>query len=149
MRERPSRSSGKGFTAGVWVRRKGVLGNSRVHPVLLSTDLVQTREFYHDKLGLEILVENEHAIEFRCGGGTKLAVTKSTTGTADSQTQLGWEVEDLRGELDELRSRGVIIEEYDLPGLKTENGIADMGFAWMAWIVDPGKNALAISQLKS
>ena len=126
-----------------------MLGNSRVHPVLLSTDLVQTREFYHDKLGLEILVENEHAIEFRCGVGTKLAVTKSTTGTADSQTQLGWEVENLRAELDELRSRGVIIEEYDLPGLKTENGIADMGFAWMAWIVDPGKNALAILQLKS
>jgi catechol 2,3-dioxygenase-like lactoylglutathione lyase family enzyme len=125
-----------------------MLGKSRVHPVLLSTDLVQTRAFYHDKLGLEILIENEHAIEFVCGLGTKLAVTKSTTGTADGQTQLGWEVEDLRGELNDLRSRGVTIEEYDLPGLKTENGIADMGFAWMAWIIDPGKNALAIIQLK-
>jgi catechol 2,3-dioxygenase-like lactoylglutathione lyase family enzyme len=125
-----------------------MLGNSRVHPVLLSTDLAETREFYHDKLGLEILVENEHAIEFKCGGGTKLAVTKSTTGTADSQTQLGWEVDDLRSELDELRSRGVTIEEYDLPGLKTEDGIADMGFAWMGWIIDPGKNALSINELK-
>lgn len=126
-----------------------MLGNSRVHPVLLSTDLVQTHEFYHGKLGLEIVVENESAIEFRCGNGTKLVVTKSTIGTADSQTQLGWEVEDLRGELDELRSRGVVIEEYDLPGLKTEHGVADMGFAWMAWIVDPGRNALAIIQEKS
>lgn len=125
-----------------------MLGNSRVHPVLLSMDLTQTREFYHDKLGLEIVVENEHAIQFRCGGGTKLVVSKSTTGTADSQTQLAWEVDDLRAELDELRSRGVTIEEYDLPGLKTESGVADVGFAWMAWIVDPGKNALAISQLK-
>ena len=125
-----------------------MLGNSRVHPVLLSTDLEQTRAFYHDKLGLEILVENEQAIEFRCGGGTKLVVTKSTTGTADSQTQIGWEVEDLRAELMELRSLGVSIEEYDLPELKTENGIADFGFAWMAWIVDPGKNALSILQQK-
>ena len=40
------------------------------------------------------------------------------------------------------------VEDYDLPGLKTENGIADVGFALMAWIVDPGKNALAIIELK-
>jgi catechol 2,3-dioxygenase-like lactoylglutathione lyase family enzyme len=126
-----------------------MLANSRVHPVLLSTDLTQTRDFYHDKLGLEILVENEVLIEFRCGGGTKVVVTKSTTGTADSQTQIRWEVEDLRGELDELRSRGVTIEEYDLPGLKTDNGIADLGFAWIAWIIDPGKNVLAIAELKN
>jgi hypothetical protein len=102
----------------------------------------------HDKLGLEILVENEGKIEFRCGGGTKLAVSKSTIGTSDSQTQVGWEVDDLRAELAELRSRGVTIEDYDLPDLKTENGIADVGFAWMAWIIDPGKNALAIMHRK-
>ena len=125
-----------------------MLGDSRIHPVLLSTDLIQTREFYHDKLGLQILVENEHAIEFRCGGGSKLVVSLSTTGTADSQTQVGWEVDDLQAELDDLRSRGVVIEEYDLPGLKTENGIADLGFAWMAWIVDPGRNALAVIEQK-
>ena len=47
-----------------------------------------------------------------------------------------------------MRSRGVTIEEYDLPELKTENGIADVGFAWMAWIIDPGRNALAILQRK-
>jgi catechol 2,3-dioxygenase-like lactoylglutathione lyase family enzyme len=126
-----------------------MLGNSSIHPVLLSMDLVQTREFYHDRLGLEILIENEHSITFRCGGGTKLAVSKSTTGTADSQTQVGWEVADLRAELADLRSRGVTIEDYDLPELRTEDGVADVGFAWMAWIIDPGKNALAILQRKS
>jgi catechol 2,3-dioxygenase-like lactoylglutathione lyase family enzyme len=125
-----------------------MLGDHVVHPVLLARDLVETRGFYHDRLGLEILKEDEHAIEFRCGGGTKLVVTKSTTGTADTQTQIGWEVPDLRAELTDLRSRGVTIEDYDMPGLKTENGVADFGFAWMAWIVDPGKNALAIIQLK-
>jgi catechol 2,3-dioxygenase-like lactoylglutathione lyase family enzyme len=125
-----------------------LLGDSPINPVLLSMDLDETRRFYHDKLGLEILNENEDAIDFRCGGGTHLTVTKSTTGTADTQTQAGWEVKDLRAEVAELRSRGVTVEEYDMPGIKTDDGMADIGFAWIAWIVDPGKNALAIVQIK-
>jgi predicted enzyme related to lactoylglutathione lyase len=123
-----------------------MLGNHPVHPVLLAQDLDAARRFYHDQIGLEILVERDGAIEFRCGGGTQLAVSKSTTGTADAQTQAAWEVEDLQAEIDELRSRGVKIEDYDLPGLKTENGIAEVGFGRMAWIIDPGRNALGILQ---
>ena len=125
-----------------------MLGDHPIHPVLLATDLAAAREFYHDRLGLEILTENEAAIAFRCGGGTHLDVTKSTTGTADTQTQASWQVEDVRAEVAELRSRGVKVEDYDMPGLKTEDGIADIGFAWAAWIVDSGKNALGILQLK-
>ena len=64
------------------------------------------------------------------------------------QTQVSWDVSDIRAEVAELRSRGVKVEDYDLPGLKTEDGIADIGFAWAAWIIDPGKNALGILQLK-
>ena len=61
---------------------------------------------------------------------------------------MSWDVSDIRAEVAELRSRGVKVEDYDLPGLKTEDGIADIEFAWAAWIVDPGKNALGIVQLK-
>lgn len=125
-----------------------MLGKYPVHPILLATDLAKAREFYHDTLGLEVLIDRGHAIEFGCGGGTKLAVSKSTTGTTDMQTQIAWQVDDLEAELDELRARGVTIEEYDQPDLKTVRGVADVGFASMAWIIDPGKNALAIFQLK-
>jgi catechol-2,3-dioxygenase len=124
-----------------------VLGDYPIHVVLLSRDLAETRAFYHDQLGLEILDENAEAITFG-SGGTQLAVTRSTTGTADEQTQAGWHVDDLESELRELRERGVEIQEYDLPGLKTVDGIADIGFARAAWIVDPHGNALGILQLK-
>jgi catechol 2,3-dioxygenase-like lactoylglutathione lyase family enzyme len=126
-----------------------MLGEHPITPVLLAKDLAAAREFYHDRLGLEILTEGDDAIVFKCGGGTHLDVTKSTVGTADEQTQASWEVRDLRAEVAELRSRGVEVQEYDMPGLKTEDGIADLGFAWMAWIIDPGGNALAIMQLKA
>jgi catechol 2,3-dioxygenase-like lactoylglutathione lyase family enzyme len=125
-----------------------MLGEHPIHPVLLATDLAAARDFYHSKLGLEIVNESEAAVVFRCGGGTQLSVTKSTTGTADTQTQATWLVEDVRAEVAELQSRGVEVEEYDMPGLKTQDGIADIGFAWAAWIVDPGKNALGILQIK-
>jgi catechol 2,3-dioxygenase-like lactoylglutathione lyase family enzyme len=126
-----------------------MLGEHPITPVLLAKDLAAAREFYHDRLGLEILTEGDDAIVFKCGGGTHLDVTKSTVGTADEQTQASWQVQDLRAEAAELRSRGVEVQEYDMPGLKTEDGIADLGFAWMAWIIDPGGNALAIMQLKA
>ena len=125
-----------------------MLGDHPIHPVLLAKDLAAAREFYHDMVGLELMLENDDAIVLRCGGGTQLDVTKSTVGTADEQTQVSWQVPDLRAEVAELRSRGVKVEDYDMPGLKTDDGIADLGFALAAWIVDPGGNALAVMQLR-
>jgi len=126
-----------------------MLGDHLVFPILLSMDLTASRAFYHDTLGLDILREDDERIIFRCGAGSQLTVTLSTTGTADPQTQLAWRVPDLRAELADLRARGVPIQEYDLPDPKTEDGIADMGFAWAAWIVDPSRNVLGIIQPKA
>jgi catechol-2,3-dioxygenase len=125
-----------------------MLGDHLVFPILLSKDLATSRAFYHDTLGLEILREDDERIIFRCGGGSQLSVTRSTTGTADIQTQLAWRVPDLPAELADLRSRGIRIEEYDEPDPKTVDGIADMGFAWAAWFLDPSGNALAVIQPK-
>jgi catechol 2,3-dioxygenase-like lactoylglutathione lyase family enzyme len=125
-----------------------MLGDHPIDPVLLATDLEESKGFYAGKLGLEILNESEAAIVYKCGGDHLLAVTKSTVGTADEQTQVSWRVDDLEAELAELRSRGVEIQEYDTPELKTENGVADLGFALEAWIIDPHGNALAITELK-
>ena len=119
-----------------------MLGDHPIAPVLLA------REFYHGKLGLVIEKEDQDAIVFRCGGGTHLDVTKSSTGTAGQQTRAVWQVSDIRAEVAELRARGIKVEDYDTPGLKTEDGIADIGSAWAAWIIDPGMNALGILQIK-
>ena len=126
-----------------------MLGDHLVFPILLSKDLAASRAFYHDTLGLDILREDDERIIFRCGGGSQLTVTLSTTGTTDTQTQLAWHVPDLKAELADLRARGVQIQEYDLPDPKTTGGIADMGFAWAAWIIDPSRNVLGIMEPKA
>jgi len=125
-----------------------MLGDHPIAPVLLAWDLAAAREFWHGKLGLLIEKEDQNAIVFRCGGGTHLDVTKSSTGTAGQQTQAAWQVSDIRAEVAELRIRGIKVEDYDTPALKTEDGIADTGSAWAAWIIDPGMNALGILQIK-
>jgi catechol 2,3-dioxygenase-like lactoylglutathione lyase family enzyme len=126
-----------------------MLGDHLVFPILLSKDLAASREFYHETLGLDILRQDPERIIFRCGSGSQVAVTLSTTGTSDTQTQLAWRVPDIRAELVDLRARGVRIEAYGAPDPVTDaDGVADMGYAWAAWFLDPSRNVLAIIQPK-
>ena len=130
-----------------------MLSDHPVDVILLAKDLPEAKAFYADKLGLEILneveEEGEGGVEFKCGGDSRLVVTASTTGTSDTQTQAQFRVPDLAAELAELRARGVKIEDYDTPALKTEDGIADLGFALAAWFIDPAGNAIGITQYKT
>jgi catechol 2,3-dioxygenase-like lactoylglutathione lyase family enzyme len=125
-----------------------VLGDHPVFPILLSLDMAASRAFYHDTLGLEILAEDGERIVLRCGAGTQLAITRSTVGTADMQTQMAWRVPDIRAALADLRARGVRIEAYEAPDPPTVDGIADMGHSWAAWFVDPSRNLLSVVQPK-
>jgi predicted enzyme related to lactoylglutathione lyase len=126
-----------------------MLSNYPIDVVLLAMDLAAAKDFYADKIGLRVLSETLGGVTFQCGGDTHLVVTKSSVGTRDEQTQATFRVADVRAEVSELRLRGVQIEDYDMPGLQTNDGIADIGFAWMAWFIDPGKNCVGLMQLKN
>ncbi len=126
-----------------------MLGNYPIDVVLLAMDLAAAKDFYADKIGLRVLNESPGSVTFQCGGDTQLVVTKSSVGTRDEQTQAAFRVADVRAEVSELRGRGVKIEDYDMPGLQTQDGIADIGFAWMAWFIDPGKNCVGMMQIKN
>jgi catechol 2,3-dioxygenase-like lactoylglutathione lyase family enzyme len=126
-----------------------MLGNYPIDVVLLAMDLAAAKDFYADKLGLRVLGETPGGVTFQCGGDSQLVVTKSSVVTRDEQTQASFRVADVRAEVSELRGRGVKIEDYDTPGLQTDDGIADIGFAWMAWFIDPAKNCVGLMQLKN
>jgi catechol 2,3-dioxygenase-like lactoylglutathione lyase family enzyme len=123
-----------------------MLANHPVDVMLLATDLGVAHSFYGDTLGLPVLLEDEQFLTFACGRGSRLVVTKSTTGTADAATKACWRVDNIATEVAQLRARGVEIE--DLPGLGTAGGVADIGFALAAWFTDPHHNSLSLLQLK-
>jgi catechol 2,3-dioxygenase-like lactoylglutathione lyase family enzyme len=121
------------------------------HPLdvmLLATDLAVAKEFYAERLGLQLLLESDDFVTFKCGGDSRLVVTKSDTGTAEEQTKASWRVDDVAAEVAELRSRGVEVVEYNEPWLKTNDGVADVGFALSAWLVDPSGNTIGLLQFK-
>ena len=121
------------------------------HPIdvmILATDLGVAREFYGDRIGLEVLIESDEFLTLKCGGDSRLVVTRSATGTGEPQTKASWRVNDLAAEVAELRSRGVAVEQYDEPGLNSVDGIADVGFALAAWLVDPHGNSIGLLQFK-
>ena len=126
-----------------------MLANHPIDPMILATDLAAAMEFYGDRIGLEVLIQSDDFLTFKCGGDSRLVVTRSSTGTSEPQTQASWRVGDLAAEVDELRSRGVEIEDYDEPGLKTVDGIADLGFALSAWFIDPHGNSIGLLQFKA
>ena len=118
-------------------------------PILLSTDMAASKRFYQDTLGLPLLDETDERMVFKCGGDTRLIVSRSTVGTSDTQTQMVWRVPDIHAALTDLRARGVRIEDYSEPDPVTTDGIADMGHSWAAWFVDPSRNVLALVQPKA
>ena len=129
-----------------------MLADHPTYTILLSKDLDASRHFYHEVLGLEIVREDlgpdvEPRIVFKTANG-RLILSKSTVGTSDTQTQMAWVVPDIRAAIADLRARGVKIEEYVAPAPVTVDGVADMGYSWAAWFIDPSDNCLAVVQPK-
>jgi hypothetical protein len=58
-------------------------------------------------------------------------------------------VRDVEATVADLRGKGVRFENYDLPGLKTVNGIAELGDIRGAWFKDPEGNILSVVQLRT
>ena len=125
-----------------------MLADHPIDPMILATDLGVAREFYGERIGLEVLIESDDFLTFGCGGESRLVVTRSSTGTGEPQTKASWRVSDLAAEVAELRSRGVDVVDYDEPWLKTVDGVADVGFALAAWVIDPHGNSIGLMQFK-
>ena len=109
-------------------------------------DLARARAFYAEKLGLRPSREVEGALFYEGEGSTGFLLFPSGA-RPSGHTQMAWFVKDIVASVSKLKSRGVVFEEYDFPGLKTNHGIADLGYEKAAWFRDSEGNLLALGQL--
>jgi len=133
----------------MFVRGKGaevMLDQFNVGVTLPAADLERAKAWYEEKLGLTPEKEWPMGARYRSGSSFFDIYPTPNAGTAKN-TAAGWNVENLEAVVDELRSRGVVFEEYDFPGLRTDNGIAAMDGERAAWFVDSEGNILSISEL--
>ena len=124
-----------------------MLKDSEVAAVLPAKDIARARDFYRDVVGLDDPeVMDAENLMFRCGKGTAFLLYQSDNAGTAKNTQLGWMTDNLEAEVEELRGRGATFEEYDFPGLKTENGIPTLPTGKGAWFLDTEGNILNIFQ---
>jgi catechol 2,3-dioxygenase-like lactoylglutathione lyase family enzyme len=102
-----------------------MLDNARVSTRIPAQDLARARAFYAEKLGLEPAEEREGGLLYVCAAG-EFGLFESAGSASGDHTQMAFEVDDIETTVREMRARGVVFEEYDLPGLKTVDGIADI-----------------------
>lgn len=124
-----------------------MLRNAEIVPYVPVADLARARKFYEKALGLEPKEEcGSQAVIYECGKGTWFFMYKSAgAGTSKASTAF-WQVPDVEAEVADLKARGVVFEEYDMPGIKMMNSIATGGGAKTAWFKDSEGNILAVSQ---
>ncbi|HEU4385232.1 MAG TPA: VOC family protein [Anaeromyxobacteraceae bacterium] len=122
-----------------------MLTNSKATAMLPVVDMGRARKFYEETLGLHGQVRPNGETLYQAGG-TSFALYQRTTPTKADHTALSFEVKDIAAEMRALRSRGVSFEEYDLPGLKTVEGVCVLGAERAAWFRDSEGNTLCIHQ---
>ena len=113
-------------------------------------DLKKAKAFYEETLGLEPVkmdVPDEAGVFYQCGAGTALFVYETPGGGTNQATTASWKVDDLDAEMKELKAKGVAFEDYDMLGLKTENGVATWGDNKAAWFKDPDGNIFCLNQM--
>jgi catechol 2,3-dioxygenase-like lactoylglutathione lyase family enzyme len=123
-----------------------MLRDVAITPYVPVADLNRARAFYERTLGFAPIEESDGGIMYGSGAHSRFFMYMSAgAGTSKASTAF-WEVKDLEAEMADLRRRGVVFEEYDMPGVKTVNGIATGGGAKAAWFKDTEGNILAITQ---
>ncbi|HEX9226854.1 MAG TPA: VOC family protein [Arthrobacter sp.] len=124
-----------------------MLKDLEITAVLPAKDIARARTYYRDVLGLEPSdTMDEDNLIYRCGNGTAFLLYRSDFAGTAKNTQIGWGTDNFDAEVEDLRGRGVVFEEYDFPGLKTENGVADTPMGKAAWFLDSEGNILNLFQ---
>jgi catechol 2,3-dioxygenase-like lactoylglutathione lyase family enzyme len=112
------------------------------------SDLNRAKNFYEGTLGFKASHEDPNmGILYDAGDGTKFLVYPSQFAGTSQSTCVTFDVGDFDVTMKDLREKGITFEEYDLPYMKTVDGVAEFAGMKGAWFKDPDGNILAIGQM--
>ncbi len=122
-----------------------MLSERRCSAMIPASDLERAKKWYSEKLGFQPNQEDQDGVQYLAGDGTEFWLYPSQFAGTNQATAMGWLAEDLSTEMEELKSRGIQFEEYDIPGVKTAGGIAEFESGERAaWFKDCEGNILAL-----
>jgi len=124
------------------------LSHAKAMAVLPAEDLERARRFWGETLGFKIEPDPQGGAQFivHAGAGTSFLVYERARTVAE-HTAATFIVDDLDATVSELRAHGIEFAEYDMPGLKTVDGIATLGSERSAWFTDPEGNIIAVASM--
>ena len=109
---------------------------------LAVSDLQRAREFYENTLGLTPVQEPPGAILYKSGNSVVLVYPSEFAGT-NQATAASWAVgDDFDAIVDELRSKGVSFEHYELPDTTRDGDVHIAADFKAVWFKDPDGNIL-------
>jgi predicted enzyme related to lactoylglutathione lyase len=123
-----------------------MLQHAPMYAYIPARDVARARRFYEDKVGLRPGPESAGGVVYEFGRGTACFLYPTPNAGTSQASQAFWQVTDIEREVADLKSRGVTFEDYDAPGMKTEDGIATAGGAKAAWFRDSEGNIMALIQ---
>jgi len=123
-----------------------MLQESPMYAYIPALDVDRARKFYEEKVGLKPKQEVAGGVVYESAGGTACFLYPTPNAGTSKASQAYWQVKDLEREVAELKSRGVTFEEYDMPGMKTVNGIMTADGSKAAWFKDSEGNIMAVIQ---
>ncbi|MBT2321709.1 VOC family protein [Variovorax paradoxus] len=122
-----------------------MLQKSPMYAYIPAQDVDRARQFYEQKLGFKPKEDVAGGVVYECGGGTSCFLYPTPNAGTSQASQAFWQVENIEREVAELKARGVVFEDYDMPG-KDKNGIVNEGGAKAAWFKDTEGNIMAVIQ---
>jgi catechol 2,3-dioxygenase-like lactoylglutathione lyase family enzyme len=122
-----------------------MFSDRRCAAMLPARDVERAKSWYADTLDLKPAYEDEGGVQYTVGDGTEFWVYSSQFAGTNQATAMGFTAKDLGAEMEQLKTRGVTFEEYDIPGVKTVDGIAEFGEGERgAWFKDSEGNIIAL-----
>jgi catechol 2,3-dioxygenase-like lactoylglutathione lyase family enzyme len=123
-----------------------MLADKQLKAFIPTINLSKAKSFYQDILGLELLSEDQYALEFNANG-VLLRVTVVQELKPQVFTVLGWNVENISSIIRSLNNKEIYCEQYEFLQQDDLGIWIAPGGAKVAWFKDPDGNILSLTEL--